>query len=154
LLYDILWLNRITRRCYMLRRSGFTLLELMIVVIIIGILSTIALPQFSGMVEKAKSSEAISILGSLRTSGQIYYLEVSQFPGSGWITSEALMASDLGIDVSSSSDWNFSIVTADTVDALLPRYQALRDGSAYAGQTIVLSASGQWTGNHSLRPKQ
>jgi prepilin-type N-terminal cleavage/methylation domain-containing protein len=54
-------------------RSGFTLLELIIVVIVIGILASIALPRFIRVTERARIGEAKSILGALRSS-QIRYL--------------------------------------------------------------------------------
>lgn len=50
------------------RQSGFTLLELLMVVIIIAILASIALPQYIKASEKARSTEALSALGELRTA--------------------------------------------------------------------------------------
>jgi prepilin-type N-terminal cleavage/methylation domain-containing protein len=47
-------------------RGGFTLLELLMVVIIIAILASIALPQYIRATEKARATEAIQILGTLR----------------------------------------------------------------------------------------
>lgn len=63
----------------MLLRKGFTLLEVLIVVIIIGILATIALPQYVSTIEKARSAEATSNIGALRNSMDRYwYDQVSQ----------------------------------------------------------------------------
>lgn len=45
---------------------GFTIVELMIVIIIIGILATIAIPTYSRSVERSRQAEAISILGAMR----------------------------------------------------------------------------------------
>ena len=56
-------------------KLGFTLLELLVVVLIIGILAGIALPQYESSVEKAKASEALLILKSLRDQQALCYLE-------------------------------------------------------------------------------
>ncbi len=61
------------------KKKGFTLLELMIVVIIIGILASLALPRFIDATRKAREAEARSILGSIRSAQFRYYLEWNMY---------------------------------------------------------------------------
>jgi prepilin-type N-terminal cleavage/methylation domain-containing protein len=60
-------------------RLGFTLTEVLIVVIIIGILATLSLPMLVKTLEKAKLGEAASNLNLIRTGEKIYFLEYSTF---------------------------------------------------------------------------
>jgi len=54
-------------------RKGFTLIELMIVVAIIGILAAVAVPKFADLIRKSNEGATRGNLGSLRSALSIYY---------------------------------------------------------------------------------
>jgi type IV pilus assembly protein PilA len=54
------------------RNEGFTLVELMVVVAIIGVLATLAVPQYQRFTAKARQSEAKIALGAMRTAIESY----------------------------------------------------------------------------------
>lgn len=63
-------------------KTSFTLIELLIVIIIIGILATLAIPQYQNLVFKARSAEAKQALSSMADSVWRYYTEAGRYPTS------------------------------------------------------------------------
>jgi len=72
-------------------RKGFTLVELMVVILIVGILAAVAIPLMQGRIDKAKWSEANATAGTIRTAIRAYAAETSV------ATAVLLVGSNLGV---------------------------------------------------------
>ena len=59
---------------------GFTLVELMITIVIVGVLASVAIPLYQANVKRAKGAEADATMGSIRTALRVHYAENSAYP--------------------------------------------------------------------------
>lgn len=117
-------------------QQGFTLIELMIVIAIIGILAAIALPAYQDYTVRAKMSEPIAALSEAKTSYTEFYSANAKAPNSAaqaGITSDRTSKYLLKIDVHSTDP----LITATVVDGVIP---------GETGSTILLSGDTQTDG--------
>ena len=70
------------------RRSGFTLIELMIVIVILGILATLVMPKILNKPEKARQTKAKVDIKNIETALSLFHSDTGRFPS----TSENLEA--------------------------------------------------------------
>jgi len=61
------------------KRAGFTLVEMMIVVVIIGILAAIAIPSYIGYLYRSKTTEAVGVLADIKARQEAYRSEYFQY---------------------------------------------------------------------------
>lgn len=91
-----------------MQTKGFTLIELLVVVLIIGILASVALPQYEIAVEKSRSAEPLAVLKSLRDAQELFFLANNRY---------ATDPSELDIEVPTSKNWTYRINSGMSVAA-------------------------------------
>jgi len=84
---------------------GFTMIEIMVVVVIIGILASIAWPRYVLVVEKSRAAEAKTVLGRIRTAETGYYLEYNSYTAK-----TTLLSLDIPASCNASFYYRYSIV--------------------------------------------
>jgi len=87
------------------KAKGFTLVELVIVIVIVGILSIVAVPIYRGYTRRAMASEGKSLLGAIQTSQKVYFAEYVDFYG---VTDTS---NDLALDVDARAHKYFTSYT-------------------------------------------
>ena len=63
-----------------MKQKGFTLIELMIVIVIIGILAAVAIPQYNKYTARVQVAEAFSLMAPVKTALILYYQTTGGFP--------------------------------------------------------------------------
>jgi prepilin-type N-terminal cleavage/methylation domain-containing protein len=123
-------------------KRGFTLLELIVVIIILGILATLGFTQYTKMVEKGRTAEARVVLGALRKAQIAYWQEYGVYGGA---------VSNLIVDAPTScaSTHYFNYASVNTGISTATRCTGAGSGKtpgAMTGYSITLDVPGSWSG--------
>jgi len=92
--------------------AGFTLLELMITVVIVGILASIALPSYSLFITRSRIVEATNALSNLRTQQEKWFMDHRSYVNAGKCGIETTPAPDLLASYNSNATNYFQVTCA------------------------------------------
>ncbi|WP_105902269.1 pilin [Vibrio gangliei] len=124
-------------------QKGFTLIELMIVVAVIGVLAAIAMPQYQKYVAKSEVASVLATLTGAKTNVEAYAVSYGEFPASG-------TESDLGIPSMNLGSAAFApdSATSGATGSISFTFKDVPDASnltAKQNLTLTRSANGEWT---------
>jgi prepilin-type N-terminal cleavage/methylation domain-containing protein len=118
------------------RKGGFTLIELMTVVIIVGILASVSVPLYKGQVRKAIASEGAALVGSVRTAERIYYAEHDNYNAT---------KDDLNIETFDNKYFDWEDVELTPGDDTFTATATGRTGSDAEGISVTIDQDGDIT---------
>jgi type IV pilus assembly protein PilA len=124
-------------------QQGFTLIELMIVVAIIGILAAVAIPAYQDYTIRAKLTEAMSIASQAKTAVSEFYISQGSMPADQAAAGlDATATNYATTDIVQQMEYTRTSATVGVVEMMIQDI----GGDTAASDTFILTATGNSTG--------
>ncbi|MCP4649699.1 MAG: prepilin-type N-terminal cleavage/methylation domain-containing protein [PVC group bacterium] len=127
----------------MRKNAGFSLLELMITVVVIGILVTLAIPNYVRTTERSKIALALSNLRELRKAELDWFVENESFTDT-----IANLEGQVGANFNSGADWTYTIASDDATMTFT--VTGTRNGGPESTDTVTINQNEAWGGTYPL----
>ena len=130
--------------------SGFTLIELMIVVAIIGILAAIAIPQYQNYVARAQVAEALALTAPVKLAAAEFYSTTGNLPTSSELETTGVIPSTITGKYVSAVSWgtnkSFGLVTGKVSLTFGPQAHSALGNKVFYLCTGISSVAGSSKG--------
>jgi prepilin-type N-terminal cleavage/methylation domain-containing protein len=127
------------------KQSGFTLVELAIVIVIIGVLASFGVPRFRDAVERSKAGESLNYLSAVRSAQERFHSREGTY---------ASVMSDLDISIPTPKYFTVGDIGAGTTDNLEDSWKLTltRTGASagYGAYTVTFTESGYDPANSTI----
>jgi len=121
-------------------KQGFTLVELIVVVIVIGILATVAVPQYLKATERAKLGKARNAMALIAQGEKLYRADRDTYINVAVDNANTILGAYVELaDVDADPDWGYTVTGAGTGAFLVT---ASRTGGSNNGETVTLNQAG------------
>jgi type IV pilus assembly protein PilA len=117
-------------------QKGFTLIELMIVIAIIGILAAIAIPAYQNYTIRSQVTEGLSLADGWKTSISEYYAQNGSFPA-GYSSAATVPAGDIAVSGASTGKY-VSAITVQTGGNIIVTYSGPQVNAKLSGMKLGL----------------
>jgi prepilin-type N-terminal cleavage/methylation domain-containing protein len=129
----------------MMVKKGFTLVELLAVILIAGILALVATPILRGRIDSAKWSEGKAIAGTIASALRIYCVEKGEEVGVPELGDLGFVESDLKGKYFNYKSYSWTVTYDDISKSHLYTVTIKRPEGISSPDRFILDQSGQWT---------